>query len=50
MTIITEEKKYRELTESIKAINSQRSDAEKISLTEEDKKMDINEIINSSLK
>ena len=50
MTIITEEKKYRELTESIKTINSQRSDAEKISLTEEGKKMDINEIINSSLK
>ena len=50
MTIITEEKKYRELTESIKTINSQRSDAEKICLTEEDKKMDINEIINSSLK
>ena len=39
MTIITEEKKYRELTESIKTINSQRSDAEKISLTEEEKKM-----------
>ena len=50
MTIITEEKKYRELTESIKTINSQRSDAKKISLTEEGKKMDINEIINSSLK
>ena len=35
--IIDEEKKYRELKESIKMMNSQRSDAEKISLIEEGK-------------
>ena len=56
MTIINEEKKYRELKESIRMMNSQRSDAEKISLIEEGKKIDINEvikrneIINNSLK
>ena len=55
-TIINEEKKYRELKESIRMMNSQRSDAEKISLIEEGKKIDINEvikrneIINNSLK
>ena len=32
MTIINEEKKYRELKESIRMMNSQRSDAEKIKL------------------
>ena len=35
MTILNEEKKYRELKESIGMINSQRNDAEKINLTEE---------------
>ena len=35
MTIINEEKKYRELKESIRMMNSQRSDAEKINLIEE---------------
>ena len=55
-TIIDEEKKYWELKESIKMMNSQRSDAEKISLIEEGKKIGINEvirrneIINNSLK
>ena len=55
-TIINEEKKYRELKESIRMMNSQRSDAEKISLVEEGKKIGINEvtkfneIINNSLK
>ena len=55
-TIINEEKKYRELKESIRMMNSQRSDAEKISLIEEGKKIGINEvikrneIINNSLK
>ena len=44
-TIINEEKKYRELKESIRMMNSQRSDAEKISLIEEGKKMGINEVI-----
>ena len=36
--IINEEKKYRELKESIRMINSQRSDTEKIYLIEEGKK------------
>ena len=34
MTIINEEKKYRKLKESIRMINNQRSDAEKINLIE----------------
>ena len=56
MIILNEEKKYRELKESIKMMNSQRSDVEKISLIEEGKKIAINEvsksneIINNSLK
>ena len=56
MTICNEEKKYRELKESIRMMNSQRSDLEKISLIEEGKKIGINEvikrneIINNSLK
>ena len=37
-TIIKEEKKYRELKESIIMKNSQRSDSEKINLIEEGKK------------
>ena len=45
MTIINEEKKYRELKESIRMMNSQRSDVEKISLIEEGKKIGINEVI-----
>ena len=56
MTIPNEEKKYRELKESIRMMNSQRSDVEKISLIEEGKKIGINEVIkrnetiNNSLK
>ena len=56
MTTISKEKKYRELKESIRMMNSQRSDVEKISLIEEGKKIGINEvikrneIINNSLK
>ena len=56
MTIVNEEKKYRELKESIRIINSQRNDVEKINLFEEGKKLGINEvikrneIINNSLK
>ena len=56
MTIMNEEKKYREFKESIKIMNSQRSDVEKISLIEEGKKIGIrevikgNEIINNGLK
>ena len=55
-TIIDEEKKYRELKESIRMMNSQRSDAERINLIEEGKKIGINEVIkqnefiNNSLK
>ena len=45
MTIINEEKKYRELKESIRMMNSQRSDVEKINLIEEGKKISINEVI-----
>ena len=37
-TIINEEKKCRELKESIRMMNSNRSDAEKVSLIEEGKK------------
>ena len=56
MTILNEEKKYQELKESIRMMNSQRSDAEKVDLIEEGKKTGINEaikrkeIINNSLK
>ena len=56
MTIINEEKKYRELKESIRMMNSQRSDVEKINLIEEGKRISINEVIkrneliNNSLK
>ena len=38
MTILNEKKKYRQLKESIRMMNSQRSDFEKISLIEEGKK------------
>ena len=47
-TIINEEKKYRELKESIRMMNSQRSDIEKINLIEEGKKIGINEVIKSN--
>ena len=56
MTTINEEKKYRELKESIRMIHSQRSDVKKINLIEDGKKKEINEvikcneIINNSLK
>ena len=45
MTIINEEKKYWELKESIRMMNSQRSVVEKISLIEEGKKIGINKVI-----
>ena len=45
MTILNEEKKYRELKESIRMMNSQRSDVEKISLLEEGTKIGTNEVI-----
>ena len=38
MTILNEEKKYRQMKESIRMMNSQQSDAEKVSLIEEGKK------------
>ena len=56
MTIMNEEKKYRELKESIRIMNSQWSDVENNSLVEEGKKIGNNEvikrneIINNSLK
>ena len=43
--IINEEKKYRELKESIRMMNSHRSDAEKVSLVEESEKIGINKVI-----
>ena len=45
MTILNKEKKYWELKESIRMMNRQRSDVEKISLIEEGKKIGINEVI-----
>ena len=48
MTILNEKKKYRELKEIIRMMNSQKSNAEKISLIEEGKKIDINEVIKRS--
>ena len=56
MVIINEEKKYQELKESIRMMNSHRSDVEKINLIEEGRKIVINEVIkrnkivNNSLK
>ena len=43
MKLVKRLKKYRQLKESIRIMNSQRSDAEKISLIEEGKKIGINE-------
>ena len=47
-TIRNEEKKDRELKESIRMMNSQISDVEKISLIEEGKRIGINEVIKHS--
>ena len=44
-TIFNEENKYRELKESIRTMNSQRSDVEKVSLIKEGKGIGINEVI-----
>ena len=55
-SVVSEEKKYQESEESIRLMNSQRSDAEKVNLIEEDKKIGINDVIrhneinNNSLK
>ena len=48
MIIINEEEKYRELKESIRMMNSQRSDTEKINLIQEGKKIGIDEVIRQS--
>ena len=56
MTNIDEERNYRELKESIRTMNSERIDTEKINLIEEGKKISIeeiikrNELIHNSLK
>ena len=47
-TIISGEKNYRKLKESIRMMNSHRSDAEKVNLIEGDKKIGINEVIKSN--
>ena len=44
-TILDEKKKYQELKESIRMMNSQRSDGEKVNLMKKGKKIDINEVI-----
>ena len=44
-TIFNEENKYRELKESIRTMNCQRSDVEKVSLIKEGKRIGINEVI-----
>ena len=44
-TIINEENKYRELKESLRMINIQRRDAEKVNLIEQGEKIGINEAI-----
>ena len=48
MTVINEEKKYRELKETIRMLNSQRTDVAKINMIEEGKKKGINEVIKSN--
>ena len=45
-TIVNEEKKYRGLKESIRMVNSQRSDAERINLIEEGKKLVLMKLLN----
>ena len=47
MTIINEGKKYRELKESIRMMNTQRSDSEKINLIEEGKKKVLMKLLNA---
>ena len=47
MTIINEEKKYRELKESIRMMNTQRSDSEKINLNEGGKKQVLMKLLNA---
>ena len=49
-TNLDKETKYRKLKGSVRMMNNQRSDVEKVSLIKEGKKRGINEVINSSLK
>ena len=46
--LLMKKKTYRELKESIRMMNSHRSDAEKVDLIEEGKKIGINEVIKHS--
>ena len=46
MTIINEEKKYRELKQTIRMMNNQRSDTEKINLIEKGKKQALMRLLN----
>ena len=48
MTVINEERNYRKLKESIRMINSLRSDSEKIDLIEKGKNIGIDEVIKHS--
>ena len=45
MTILNEEKKYRELKGSIRMMSSYKSEVKKISLIEKGKKIGVNEVI-----
>ena len=45
MAFLNEEKKYRELKETIRMVNSYRSGAEKVNWIEEGKKIGINEVV-----
>ena len=50
LIIVNEQTKYRKLKKRIRMMNSQRSDAEKVSLIEEGKNMnDINKVINEGI-
>ena len=46
LTMINEEKKYRELKESIRMMNTQENDSEKVSLTEEGEKYALMKLLN----
>ena len=48
MKVINEEKKYRELKESIRMMSSQKNDVDKINLIEKGKNIGINEVIRSN--
>ena len=45
MTVINEEKKYRELKETIRMLNSERSDVAKINMIEEGKKKELMKLL-----